>query len=150
MIITNAKQTHDANWISLTFDNGSIGQTSVTDGIRRQHTDVYDQFIANGGVVEPEFSAQEITDKAEATRQLGIKNSVRSQIYGMYSAEDQMNMTSELAIALTDDPTGTRTVELRGVRDWIIAMVTLSRTSAADGVTLEANIVWPTHTKVSI
>ena len=41
----------------------------------------------------------------------------------MYDSEDQMNMTSELAVILIDDPLGARATELRSVRIWIIAMI---------------------------
>jgi len=146
MIITSAKQTQDSNWVTLTFDDGSTGQVSIGDNIRRQHTDLYNEFIEAGGVLEPEFSAQEITDKAEATRQQDIKDSCRSQIYTMYDAEDQMNMTAEAATT-ADAP---RKAELTSVFAWVKSMVGLSRTCVADGVTLESNIVWPVHTKIVI
>lgn len=61
MTITKAKYTEDTlNWVSLEFDDGSKGQVSITDGIRRQYTDIFNLFISDGGAVDPQFTDEEV------------------------------------------------------------------------------------------
>ena len=71
MKITKAKYTEETlNWVSIEFEDGTKGQSSVTDGIRRQHTDVLQEWIVNGGVIEPQYTQAEldkqVKDKAKA------------------------------------------------------------------------------------
>jgi len=59
--ITKLKYTDEAlNWVSIEFDDGSRGQSSLTDNVRRQYTDIVDEYLAKGGVIEPMFTAEEI------------------------------------------------------------------------------------------
>ena len=71
MKITRAKYTDKTlNWVSIEFDDGSIGQSSVLDGIRRQYTDVLQEYLDNGGTIEPQYTQAELdkmaSDKAKA------------------------------------------------------------------------------------
>jgi len=62
--ITKLKYIDEAlNWVSIEFEDGSIGQSSLTDGIRRQHTDVVTEYIAKGGVIEPMFTDDESAEQ---------------------------------------------------------------------------------------
>ncbi len=77
--ITKAKyQSEDSNWISLTFDDDSIGSVSTTDGIRRKYTDLYNEYVENGGVTEPYKTAEELLvdkqakDKTEANQAIQV------------------------------------------------------------------------------
>lgn len=146
MVITQAKQTEDSNWVRLTFDDDSTGQVSVEDGINRQYTILYNEFLASGGVLEPQYTQAELDAQAEAKRILDIKTSCRTQIYAMYDAEDQMNATAEAA--LTTDTV--RKAELATIFAWVQSMVGLSRAAVLDGVTQESDIVWTEHIKVSL
>ena len=66
MTITKAKYMEETlNWVQLTFDDGSIGQTSVTDGIRRQYTDVLQAYLDGGGTIEPQYTDAELFDIAK-------------------------------------------------------------------------------------
>lgn len=61
MKIIKAKYTEENhNWVSIEFEDGTKGQSSLTDGIRRQHTDLLDEYIADGGVVEAQYTDEEI------------------------------------------------------------------------------------------
>ena len=65
MKIIKAKYTEETlNWVSIEFDDGSIVMSSVKDGIRRQYTDVLQEYLDNGGVIEPQFTQEEL-DKIE-------------------------------------------------------------------------------------
>ena len=64
MTIVKAKyKSEDSNWVSLTFSDGSVGQVSTTDGIRRQYTDMYNDYVAKGGTVEPMHSLADLQAK---------------------------------------------------------------------------------------
>lgn len=60
-MITKAKYTEETlNWVSLELEDGTVAQTTVTDGIRRQYTDDLQEFLDNGGVIDPQFTQDEI------------------------------------------------------------------------------------------
>jgi len=61
MEIIKAKySSEDNNWVSLTFSDGSVGQVGTTDGIRRQYTDIFQEYIDNGGTIEPLHTEAEL------------------------------------------------------------------------------------------
>ena len=71
MKITKVKYTEETlNWVSIEFEDGTKGQSSVLDGIRRQHTDVLQEYLDSGGVIEPQYTQAEldkqVKDKAKA------------------------------------------------------------------------------------
>jgi len=66
MKIIKLKYTDEAqNWVSIEFEDGSKGQSSLTDGIRRQYTDAVAEYITNGGVIEPMFTDEELAKNIE-------------------------------------------------------------------------------------
>jgi len=117
MIITKAKYIEETlNWVSLTFDNGATGQTSVTDGIRRQHTDMLDEYLASGGVIEPQYSQAELdqinADKAyqewKTQRNNAVVNIEVTYNGVIYQGdEDSQSRLSRAILALSDDTTTT-------------------------------------------
>lgn len=53
MKITKAKVAHeDGNFITLFFEDGTQGQTTVKDGERRQYTDLYQKWLDDGNKPE--------------------------------------------------------------------------------------------------
>ena len=72
MEIIKAKySSEDNNWVSLTFSDGSVGQVSTTDGIRRQYTDIFQEYLDNGGTIEPyknidDYRADKLTEVAQS------------------------------------------------------------------------------------
>jgi len=68
MIITKLKYTEDTlNWVSIEFEDGTKGQSSLLDGISRQYTDDVQAYLDAGGIVEPQYTQAEL-DKMEADR----------------------------------------------------------------------------------
>jgi len=66
MIITKLKYTEDTlNWVSITFEDGSTGQSSLTDGIRRQYTDIVQEYLDAGGVVESQSTDAELAKQEQ-------------------------------------------------------------------------------------
>lgn len=63
MKIINAKLNQDGNFVTITFDDGSIGSSSITDGIRRQYTYILDEWVLGGGVIAPFETQAEITTR---------------------------------------------------------------------------------------
>lgn len=62
MDIIKAKiQSEDGNWVALTFDNGSTSTVSIKDGIRRQHTDLIDEWLKSN-TLEPMFTIEELVE----------------------------------------------------------------------------------------
>ena len=66
MKITKAKYIEETlNWVSIEFEDGTKGQSSLTDGIRRQYTDLLDEWIKDGGIVEEQYTAEELLQQIE-------------------------------------------------------------------------------------
>ena len=68
-MITKIKYTNkDDNWVDITFEDGSLGSSSLTDGIRRQYTDAVQEYLDNGGIVEPYKTKEELEADARAVK----------------------------------------------------------------------------------
>ena len=68
-MITKLKYTNeDDNWVTITFEDGSLGSSSLTDGIRRQHTDAVQEYLDAGGIVEPYKTEEELEADARAVK----------------------------------------------------------------------------------
>ena len=96
-IVTAKYQDEESNWVALTFDDGSVGGVSTTDGIRRQYTDMFNDWIADGGVVEPQYTVEELEaqkiaqDRAEAQAYLAS-----TDWYVMRKAETGKDIPAEV------------------------------------------------------
>ncbi len=67
MEIIKAKySSEDNNWVTLFFSDGSTGQCSVKDGIRRQYTDLLNEWLDKGNTIEPQYTAKELADMKRA------------------------------------------------------------------------------------
>lgn len=77
---TGAIRDKEGNFITLSFDNDTTEQISVKDRIRRQYTDLYKKWIADGNTIEPyqtkdELLSHELTQFKEL-RNVQLKTSV--------------------------------------------------------------------------
>jgi predicted DNA-binding protein (UPF0251 family) len=80
MKIIKAKYIEETlNWVSIEFEDGTKGQSSLTDGIRRQYTDVLDEYIADGGIVEEVYTTEEL-EAIELAKLLEIKAKEKAKI----------------------------------------------------------------------
>ena len=69
MKITKLKYTEDTlNWVSIEFEDGTKGQSSLLDGIRRQYTDDVQAYLDDGGVIEPQYTETELEDQKKSQR----------------------------------------------------------------------------------
>ena len=74
-MITKAKYTEETlNWVSLELEDGTVAQTTVTDGIRRQPTDALQEFLSNGGVIEPQYTQIEIFSSLVVSKHAQVRN----------------------------------------------------------------------------
>jgi len=69
MKITKLKYTEDTlNWVSIEFEDGTKGQSSLLDGIRRQYTDDVQAYLDDGGVIDPQYTETELEDQKKSQR----------------------------------------------------------------------------------
>jgi hypothetical protein len=59
MKITKAKLTSNSNWVNIWLEDGTQTQVSVEDNVRRQYTDLYNEWLEDGNTPEPEFTPEE-------------------------------------------------------------------------------------------
>jgi len=110
MIITKLKYTEDTlNWVSVEFEDGTKGQSSLTDGIRRQYTDDVQAYLDDGGIVEPQYTLPDLRAQKKAELQAGYNTAIHKDISymgNMFQAGEGSQSTLSKVLATGSVPAG--------------------------------------------
>lgn len=84
-MIKTAKYQQDENWVDLVFEDGQTGTVSVDDGVRREHTLAFENYINNGGLID---AFETDAEKAERLVKEAV-DKIGEHIYKFYSEKKQ-------------------------------------------------------------
>ena len=98
-VISTAKYNSEESWITLTFEDETTSQVS-NDDVRRQYTDLYNEWLSEGNIPEPEFTPEELAEQARLEKVFEAKSYLASTDFYM-TVDKYATLTEERKAELT-------------------------------------------------